>query len=119
MLTEPGWDTTDYEDYYLQPAIAELFIFKAETGDTIGFPRIADCYIIPDLMNFYPAAIVQSNSSGYYELALEAGNYQYMVRTPYGFYIDAFISSRIPGQFEVMQDSVTILNVHIEPCVWF
>jgi len=112
-VTQPAWDSTIYEDYTTQPMITDLYIYKAEVGDSLFYllPS-SDCYVYPDLY-VEPLAVVRTNSSGIYQLPLEEGIYNYLVKTDYGYYLDAYISSRYPGVFEVKDGEVTLLNIHV------
>lgn len=118
-ITEPLYDSTDTDEYNIQPMVTELYIYRQHEGDTIFYPAMgADCYVMPDLY-MEPLAVVRSNVHGYYQLPLEKGNYTYMVQTPFGFYVDMYVSSHLPGRFEVQTGDVTRLNIHVQPCIWF
>jgi len=118
-ITQAYWDSVGYEDNMVYPLVADLYIYKMEVGDTIYYPVAEyDCLVHPD-MYIEPFAIVRSNSSGYFQLPLEQGAYSYMVQTPYGFYIDAYVSSHMPGVFKVVDGQITYLNIHVQPCWWY
>ena len=114
-----GVDTVWMGDYEVFPMVADLYIYKTDMADTIYYPVMPpDCYYYPD-MNIQPLAIVRSNSSGLYQLPMEEGKYSYLLKTPYGFYIDSWVSSHVPGRFAVIAGEVTILNIHFQPCAWY
>jgi hypothetical protein len=66
-----------------------------------------------------PLAVVRTNTSGFYQLPLEEGRYNYMVKSVFGFYIDAYVSSHYPGVFDVVNGEVTILDIYVNPCLYF
>ncbi|MFC2080044.1 hypothetical protein ACFLRQ_01070 [Bacteroidota bacterium] len=117
MISEPGIDSSATDFYPIQGFITDLYIYKMDAVDTL-FMYGPDCYVYPEIY-FKPLAIVRTNSQGYYQLPLEVGDYNYMVQTPYGFYIDAYISSRIPGTFSVESDTITYLDIYVSPCAYF
>jgi len=113
------WDENGTDDYTIIPLVAQLYIYENSMYDSIYYHVEGnDCLVYPD-MNRQPLAIVQSNSNGYYQLPMEEGKYNYMVQVPYGFYIDFWVSSHLPGVFEVIAGEVTILNIHVNDCVWY
>ncbi len=118
LISEPGSDSTINDVYPVQGYSADLYLYKMEAGDTLSFPAFGSCYVYPDI-HTEPYAIVRSNSQGYFQIPLESGEYSYMVQTPYGFYIDLWISSRYPGSFTVESGKVTSLNIYVQPCLWF
>jgi hypothetical protein len=114
-MLDPG-GVADYQRF---PMMTDIYIYKTDIADTVYYPATTnDCYYYPDL-NIEPCAVVRTNSSGYYQLPLEEGRYSYLVKTPLGFYIDAWVSSHVPGRFEVHTGEVTILNIHVQPCYWY
>lgn len=117
QITNQGWDSVDIVGDFA-PDMYRLFIYERTDGDTIFYPEINSCMVQPDL-NLSPLAIVQTNTSGYYQLPLEPGEYAYMVDTWFGFYVDLYISSHVPGFFEVEEGKVSILNIYVTPCIWY
>ncbi len=101
------------------PMITDIYLYKTDFSDTVFYPVPASgCYYYPD-QNIKPHAVVRTNSSGYYQLPLAEGEYAYLVKTPFGFYIDAYVSSHVPGRFKVRAGEVTMLNIYVQPCTWF
>jgi hypothetical protein len=112
-------DSAGFAAPQIYPMVTDIYIYKADVTDTVYYPATEDgCYYFPDL-NINPIAVVRTNASGYYQLPLEAGTYSYLVKTPFGFYIDAWVSSHIPGRFDVHTGEVTMLNIYFQPCIWF
>jgi len=116
-ITEPAPDTTMTEEYTVRPLVTEIYIYDYAEGDTLWRPG-TDCYVYPDMYT-EPHVIVRSNIHGYYQFPLTEGKYSYMVKTPFGYYIDMYVSSHQPGLFEVKAGEITKLNIHIQPCIWF
>lgn len=120
ILDDSTWtDSANFAEPQTYPMVTDLYIYKTAMTDTVYYPASpGDCYYYPDI-NARPIAVVRTNSSGYYQLPLDAGSYSYLVKTPFGFYIDAWVSSHIPGRFEVHTGEVTMLNIYVQPCIWF
>lgn len=120
IMNDSTWaDSVDFADPQVYPLMTDIYIYKADVADTVYYPAsTADCYYYPDL-DIKPIAVVRTNASGYYQLPLDAGSYRYLVKTPFGFYIDAWVSSHVPGRFDVLAGEVTLLNIYVQPCIWF
>jgi hypothetical protein len=117
QITIPVIDTTTFtERYDIFPVVRDIYFFRPGLLDSIYTFAPINCYIGPDMIWDEPVAIVRSNSRGYFQVPLEEGEYLYMVRTEYGYYIDAYMSSRMPGQVTVHQGKVTELSIHIVGC---
>lgn len=112
-------DSAGFADPGTFPMITDIYIYQTDGADSVYYPASPDgCYYYPDL-NIKPIAVVRTNSSGYYQLPLDEGSYSYLVKTPLGFYIDAWVSSHVPGRFNVHAGEVTLLNIYVQPCIWF
>jgi len=104
--------------------------FKAVTRDVYFFPYFeydsifygtgpVDCHFNMDIP-VEPVFISRTNSSGFFQAALDPGVYLYMVKEDEGFYIDLYISSRVPGRVEVKENEVTKLYIRIVDCgLWY
>ena len=114
-ITREAEDTTMTEAYVMEPVVRELYIYHYAEADSIDFfLQEPACLNAP--LPFQPVAVVRSNTSGYYQLPLPEGKYVYMVKVQDGFYIDRYISSRIPGKLVIREGEVTTLHIHIIPC---
>ncbi len=111
-------DSTYYEDLNTWPMIRDVYLYKIDDNALISdLIEYDDCVVWP-IFDSLPDVIVRSNSSGYYQTKLEAGTYLYMIQTDYGFYIDMYLSSRIPGLLKIEEGEVTIMDIVIYPCYW-
>lgn len=106
------------------------YSFKAVTRDVYFFPYFefdsifygngpTDCHFNMEIP-VEPVFISRANSGGYFQAELDPGIYLYMVKEDEGFYIDLYISSRVPGKVEVKENEVTKLYIHIVDCgLWY
>jgi len=117
MLTQLTLDSTATDPGLITlPLVADLYIYYAADAEPIlNEVYRGDCYIYQE---FYikSLAIVRSNSMGYYQLPLRTGEYVYLLHVDGLFYIDSYISSRVPGRFSVTDGEITKLNIHYTPC---
>jgi hypothetical protein len=121
QVTIPSLEPDESGQYDVQPAIRDIYFFPYHMLDSLYMiaeqvNAPVDCYFPAGWIGQEPVAIVRSNSGGFFQVELESGQYVYMVRTPYGFYIDAYISSRRPGQVMVYPMEVTELSIHVIDC---
>ena len=64
-----------------------------------------------------PLAIVRSNSNGFFELPLRAGEYLYVLKEGEQYFIpDAQLSSRRGGYVVVYPEKLSELLIHIIDC---
>lgn len=104
-------DSTD-----LPPLMRELFFFPYRVVDSLYVMAPIDCHFPIQWVQESPVAVVRSNTAGFYQVPLEAGEYLYLVRDGDQYFWDAYISSHRPGHVEVFRDSVTVRNIHIIDC---
>jgi len=105
-----------YTDEFI-PVVRDIYLYHHPGSDSLIYILgDIDCYFYPEIA-FEPVAIVRSNTSGYFQLPMEEGTYLYMVETEQGYYIDMYLSSRIPGKVKVYPGKVTELNIAIIPCM--
>lgn len=96
--------------------VKEIHIFPFSVLDSIYTFAPIGCHISPDMLPEKPLARVISNSEGYFQAALRAGEYLFLVRTEEGYYIDAFISSHRPGYALVKTGEVSYVLVNLMDC---
>lgn len=117
-LMIPWDDSTSTEDYNVRPLIRDLELYMIDDTSNI-FDLVEEldgsCYV-HKRYDSTPTVVIRSNSSGYFQAELEPGTYMYLVKTDYGYYIDMYISSRLPGKVRIYPEEVTILNIMIQPC---
>ncbi len=116
MITLPVDNTLNKENFQVWPVVRDIYFFPFGFTDSIYTFAPIGCYIPPDLVTADPVAIVRSNSEGFFQAPLEVGEYLYLVKDGEGYYIDAMISSRLPGYFMVHPEEVTKLLIHIIDC---
>lgn len=111
QVAQMGWETDEFI-----PLVRDIHFFHYPEDDSlIHILGGTDCYIHQEIW-FPPVGIVRSNTDGYFQIPLDAGKYLYMVETPNGYYIDMYISSRLPGEAIVKENEVTKLDIIIYPC---
>jgi hypothetical protein len=105
-----------YETDEFIPLVRDIYFYHYPPDDSLNFILDnANCYLQNEIP-YRPEGIVRSNTSGYYQIPLEAGRYLYMVETNSGFYIDMYISAHPPGEVVVKENEVSIRNIIIYPC---
>jgi len=114
----PGMaDSSGHADTW--PVIFDLHIYEGAFVDSLLVMGPVDCHIPFDWVWQAPLAIVRSNSAGIFQLPLEEGMYSYLVKTEHGYYVDAEVSSRRPGQFHIHPQEVTELYIQLMGCgIW-
>lgn len=118
-ITSSKWDSINYEDKIDSLFQTELYIYDIDQGDSLIYSIFgSDCIAYPEIY-IKPLVVVRTNTSGIYQAPLEEGTYNYLVRTEFGYYLDAYISSRVPGMLEVKNGEVTILNIDVNPCAFY
>jgi hypothetical protein len=98
------------------PVIRDIYFYPYYVLDSIYTQAPIDCYFPMEMIATEPVAIVRTNSSGIFQVPLEAGAYLYLVKTDGGYYIDAYISSHLPGQVVVYPGEVTKLSINMIDC---
>jgi len=96
--------------------VKDIHIFPYYVLDSIYTFAPINCFISPDMIGEKPLAKVRSNSEGYFQLELRAGEYLYLVKTEEGYYIDAFVSSHRPGHIMIYPEEVTHLMIALMDC---
>ncbi len=115
-LMVPFDDATATEEYDLRPVVRNLHLYRIGDNSSIyDIIEFDSCNVYP-IIDCLPDVIVRSNTSGYFQAKLEAGTYLYMVETENGYYIDMYLSSRIPGLLKIEPEQVTELKIVILPC---
>lgn len=116
MITVPVDDSTDTERYDTRPVVRDLYILPYSVLDSIYTFAPVDCYFPMDLIRMDPLAIVRSNSDGFFQLPLKAGEYLYLVKEGDRYYMDAYVSSHRPGYVRVFPEELTELLIHVIDC---
>jgi hypothetical protein len=117
MISIPVDDSTATERYDTSPVVRDLYIFPYAVMDSIYTFAPIDCYIHQDMIGIDPLAIVRSNSDGFFQLRLEAGEYLYVLKEGEQYFIpDAQLSSRRGGYVMVYPEELTKLLIHIFDC---
>lgn len=109
-------DTSVTAEYRTEPAVRELYIYPYSVMESIRTFAPMACYFPAGALPKTPVAVVRSNSDGFYQLALEAGEYLYLVLEGDQFYFDAFVSSHRPGHVMVYPEEISERNVIIVDC---
>jgi len=115
----PVDDSTDTERYDTRPVVRDIYFFPYAVLDSIFTFAPMNCYISPEMIHTDPEAIVRSNSDGFFQVPLEAGDYLYLVKENGQFYIDmreAHMSYRRLGHVQVNPEEVTKLMINIFDC---
>lgn len=120
MITGPAADSTNTGEYGVKPLVRDVYFFPYYALDSILIWMGPQTCLYPEVLPFPPLFISRSNTSGYFQAELDPGIYLYMVKEEGGFYIDLYISSRIPGRVEVYENEVTKLYIHVIDCsMWY
>ncbi|MFC2129278.1 hypothetical protein ACFLQX_00705 [Bacteroidota bacterium] len=109
-------DSTFTEQYNFIPVIRNVHLYRIDEYVCLSDLIDYDTCVVWPIIDCLPDVIVRSNSSGYFQVELDVGTYLYMVETDYGYYIDLYISSRIPGILIIEPEKVTELKIMIQPC---
>jgi hypothetical protein len=117
-ITVPVDDTIMTGEYDFAPVVYDIYFYPYVLMDSLWAGNMGpiDCYFPIEMFQVDPVAIVRSNSEGYFQAPLDAGEYLYLVKTENGFYFDAYISSHLPGKVVVYPGQVTTLNIHVIDC---
>ncbi len=116
MHYEDSTATLNYETF---PVMREVHLYRIDGYENIWDMIEEDSCNVYPMFDSLPDVMIQSNSSGYFQAELEAGAYLYMVLTETGYYIDLYISSRLPGLLKIKPEEVTKLNILIQPCYYW
>jgi hypothetical protein len=116
QVTMPVVYDDNSEGYDVYPVVRDIYFFPYDVLDSICTFAPIDCYFPIELANTPPVAIVRSNSDGFFQVPMEVGEYLYLVKVEGGYYIDAYISSHLPGFVAVFPDKVTELSIHLIDC---
>ncbi|MEN8157857.1 MAG: hypothetical protein ABFS10_12980 [Bacteroidota bacterium] len=109
------WDATG--NYVVSPVIRDIYFFPGYYLDSIMTFAEIGCYLPLEMIPYGPAAIVRSNSGGFFQVPLETGEYLYLVKTPNGFFINGLeMSSSRPGHVMVYPEEVTEIVIHLIHC---
>lgn len=116
QVTVPVDDTLT-EKYDVRPVVRDIHFYPYSVMDSLWKTFApTGCYFPVEMLNTTPAAIVRSNSDGYFQVPLAPGDYLYLVKTENGFYYDAWVSSHLPGKVTVSPGEVTRLMIHVIDC---
>lgn len=115
FLTEPG-DPDPAGEIVIEPLVGELYFFNFNILDSIYTFAPIGCHIPFDWITAPPVAVVRSNSDGFFEVPLDAGEYNYMLLMENGYYIDAWLSSRRGGYVMVKPEELSELKIHVVDC---
>lgn len=109
-------DSSSTEEYKVIPLIRNVHLYKIDENTNIySLIEVNGCTVYP-IIDCLPDVIIRSNSSGYFQAELEVGTYLYMVETDDAYYIDLYISSRIPGVLKIEPEKVSELKIFIQKC---
>ncbi len=98
------------------PATFELHLFPRTLMDSVLYASPIDCFIPQEAIPMEALARVQTNTEGFYQLPAETGKYFYLVRVEDGYMLDSYISSRKPGEVQVLPEELTSLDIHLIDC---
>ena len=98
------------------PVVRDIYFYPYTLMDSLVASSPNNCYFPEIYLPDEPTAIVRSNSGGFFQLPLEAGEYLYLVKEEAGFYMDAYISSHRPGYVMVYPEEVTEMRIHVIDC---
>jgi hypothetical protein len=98
------------------PVVRDIYFYPWAVMDSIYTFAPIDCYFPAELIHMEPTAIVRTNSEGYFQVPLEAGEYLYLVKTENGYYVDSALSSQRPGFVMVYPWEVSVLWINILDC---
>ena len=96
--------------------VKDICFFPYHLLDSLYTFAPINCLISYDMFPWEPDVIVRSNSDGIFQIALEKGEYLYMVKTEAGYYMDAFVSSHRPGFVMVYPEEVSKLQIQMVDC---
>lgn len=116
QITGPLDSFMDSSYYDVQPLIQDICFFPYHVLDSLYTFAPINCFVSFDMVPWEPLVTVRSNSEGFFQLKLEAGEYLYMVKTEEGYYMDAYISSHRPGHVMVYPEEVSELSIHVVDC---
>lgn len=115
-ITIPVYDSLNTGNSDVYPVVRDIYFYPHQVLDSIYTFAPFNCYIPGDFFRMAPVAVVRSNSQGYFQVPLEAGEYLYLVREGDHFYLDAYISSHVPGYVKVYPEEVTRLMILVIDC---
>jgi len=115
-ISLPVDGTLQTENYDVYPVIRDIYFYPYTLMDSVRTFAPADCYFPEDFLPMEPVAIVRSNSDGYFQVPLDEGEYLYLVKEGDRYYMDAYISSHLPGFVKVYPLEVTRLLIHVIDC---
>ena len=96
--------------------VKEIHIFHFSVLDSIYTFAPMGCFIPPDMLPDRPLARILSNSEGYFQAELRAGEYLFLLKTEEGYYMDAFISSYRPGYVMIKPQEVSYVFINLMDC---
>lgn len=98
------------------PVVADLYLFYSHTLENVQ-AVVCPADAGPDWMPPYqPAAIVRSNSDGYFQVKLDVGMYYYFVRTNWRCYTDLTVECIRPNHVMIYPLEVTRLSIIVKGC---
>ena len=115
-ITLPVDGTLQTENYDVYPVIRDIYFYPYALLDSVRTFAPVDCYFPAEYLPMEPVAIVRSNSDGYFQVPLDEGEYLYLVKEGDRYYMDAYISSHLPGFVKVYPLEVTKLLIHVIDC---
>lgn len=115
-ITVPVDDTLYTENGDIYPVIRDLYFYPYTVMDSVMTFAPVDCYFPQEFLPTEPVAIVRSNSDGFFQVPLPEGDYLYLVKEGDRYYMDAYVSSHLPGFVKVYPGEVTWLKIHVIDC---
>ena len=115
-ITLPVDHALQTENYDVYPVIRDIYFYPYTLMDSVRTFAPIDCYFPAEYLPMEPVAIVRSNSDGYFQVPLDEGEYLYLVKEGDRYYMDAYISSHLPGFVKVYPLEVTKLLIHVIDC---
>jgi len=112
----PVNDSLYTDNYDVYPVIRDVYFYPYSVMDSILTFAPMDCYFPAEQLSMDPLAIVRSNSEGYFQVPLRAGEFLYLVKEGDRYYMDAYVSSHPPGFVKVYPEKVTKLLIHVVDC---
>ncbi len=112
----PVYDSLNTGNSDFHPVVRDIYFYPYAVMDSIQTFAPMDCYFPADALGMGPLAVVRSNSEGFFQVPLEAGDYLCLVRVGDRYYMDSFVSSHPPGFVTVLPGQVTYRVIHVVDC---
>ena len=112
----PVYDSLNTGDSEFRPVVRDIYFYPYAVMDSIQTFAPMDCYFPADALGMGPLAVVRSNSEGFFQVPLEAGDYLCLVREGTRYYMDSFVSAHPRGFVTVHPGQVTYRLIRVVDC---